>query len=98
MTTHKVALLAGDGIGPEIMDEAIKVLHPQDEVGVLVYGSTGEQWLFELTPAREYASLAKKINGAVIGDMPSECRIDHSTDCKNEQLESSRQVWPSGSV
>jgi len=26
MTTHKIALLAGDGIGPEIMAEAVKVL------------------------------------------------------------------------
>ena len=26
MTTHKVALLDGDGIGPEIMAEAVKVL------------------------------------------------------------------------
>ena len=26
MTTHKIALLAGDGIGPEIMAEAVKIL------------------------------------------------------------------------
>ena len=26
MTTYKLALLAGDGIGPEIMAEAVKVL------------------------------------------------------------------------
>ena len=42
MTTHKVALLAGDGIGPEIMDEAIKVLHLIEERNEIQ---------FELTPA-----------------------------------------------
>ncbi|MBV1929656.1 MAG: 3-isopropylmalate dehydrogenase, partial [Gammaproteobacteria bacterium] len=26
MTTHKIAILTGDGIGPEIMAEALKVL------------------------------------------------------------------------
>jgi len=68
---HTCEFPEGNTWGKRITKQAIKVLHPQDEVGVLVYGSTGEQWLFELTPAREYASLAKKINGAVIGDMPS---------------------------
>ena len=42
MTTHKVALLAGDGIGPEIMDEAIKVLRLVEERNAIQ---------FELTPA-----------------------------------------------
>ncbi len=31
MTTHKIALLAGDGIGPEIMAEAEKVLKLVEE-------------------------------------------------------------------
>ena len=31
MTTHKIALLAGDGIGPEIMAEAVKVLRLIEE-------------------------------------------------------------------
>ena len=26
MSTYTIALLAGDGIGPEIMDEAVKIL------------------------------------------------------------------------
>ena len=68
---HTCEFPEGNTWGKRITKQAIKVLHPQDEIGVLVYGSTGEQWLFEPTPAREYASLAKKINGAVIGDMPS---------------------------
>lgn len=31
MTTHRIAILAGDGIGPEIMCEALKVLHLVEE-------------------------------------------------------------------
>ena len=27
MTTYNIALLAGDGIGPEVMKEAVKVLN-----------------------------------------------------------------------
>ncbi len=68
---HTCEFPEGNTWGKRITKQAIKVLHPQDEIGVLVYGSTGEQWLFELTPAREYPSLAKKINGATIGDMPN---------------------------
>ena len=68
---HTCEFPEGNTWGKRITKQAIKVLHPQDEIGVLVYGSMGEEWLFKLTPAREYPSLAKKINGAVIGDMPS---------------------------
>ena len=31
MTNYKIALLAGDGIGPEIMQEAIKVFNVIEE-------------------------------------------------------------------
>ena len=71
---HTCEFPEGNTWGKRITKQAIKVLQPQDEVGVLVYGSNGEQWLFELTPKREYPSLVKKINGAVIGDMPSFAR------------------------
>ena len=27
MTTHKIAVIAGDGIGPEVIDEGVKVLN-----------------------------------------------------------------------
>ena len=27
MLTHKIAVIAGDGIGPEVLDEGIKVLN-----------------------------------------------------------------------
>ena len=50
----------------------VKVLMPQDEVGVLVYSSNGnEGWLFELTPRSKMDELVKKINAAQVGDMPS---------------------------
>ncbi len=41
--THKVCLLPGDGIGPEIMDVAVKVLN---EVGRI----EGESFLFTKAP------------------------------------------------
>ena len=71
---HTCEFPEGNTWGKRITKQAIKVLQPQDDVGVLVYGSNGEEWLFPLTPAREYANLVKKINGAVIGDMPSFAR------------------------
>ena len=27
MTTHKIAVIAGDGIGPEVIEEGVKVLN-----------------------------------------------------------------------
>jgi len=32
MTTHKIAVIAGDGIGPEVIDEGIKVLNKVAEL------------------------------------------------------------------
>ena len=68
---HTCEFAEGNTWGKRITKQAIKVLGDQDEVGVLVYGAGGEQWLFELTPASEYEKLVPKINGAMIGDMPS---------------------------
>jgi uncharacterized membrane protein len=68
---HTCEFPEGNTWGKRITKQAIKVLGDQDEVGVLAYGSSGEQWLFELTPAREYEKMVPKINGALIGDMPS---------------------------
>jgi 3-isopropylmalate dehydrogenase len=51
MTTHKIALLNGDGIGPEIMTEAVKVLElvaSRNEIEFeLVHGSFGATAYFE---------------------------------------------------
>ena len=32
MVTHKIAVIAGDGIGPEVVDEGIKVLNAVSEL------------------------------------------------------------------
>jgi uncharacterized membrane protein len=68
---HTCEFPEGNTWGKRITKQAIKVLGDQDEVGVLAYGSSGEQWLFELTAASEYEKMVPKINGAQIGDMPS---------------------------
>ena len=79
---HTCEFPEGNTWGKRITKQAVKVLHPQDEVGVLVYGGMGEQWLwtaekkvkdksFHLLPARDFSEIAKHINGATIGDMPS---------------------------
>ncbi len=68
---HTCEFPEGNTWGKRITKQAIKVLSDEDEVGVLVYGTTGEEWLFELTPAGDYEKLVPRINGASIGDMPS---------------------------
>ena len=68
---HTCEFAEGNTWGKRITKQAIKVLGAQDEVGVLAYTQSGEQWLFELTPAGEYEKLVPSINGAQIGDMPS---------------------------
>jgi len=69
---HTCEFPDGNTWGKRITKQAIRVLMPQDEVGVLVYTFQGnEEWLFELTPRSEMDTLVQKINGAQIGDMPS---------------------------
>ncbi|WP_432798815.1 glutamine amidotransferase [Poriferisphaera sp. WC338] len=69
---HTCEFADGNTWGVRITKQAIKVLGGQDEVGVLVFDwEGGERWLFHLTPARNYPMLAKQLNGAQIGDMPS---------------------------
>jgi uncharacterized membrane protein len=68
---HTCEFPEGNTWGKRITKQAIKVLGAQDEVGVLAYTETGENWLFELTPAAKYEELVPLINGASIGDMPS---------------------------
>jgi len=68
---HTCEFAEGNTWGKRITKQAIKVLSDEDEVGVLVYGSAGEQWLFELMPAGDYEKMVPKINAANIGDMPS---------------------------
>lgn len=72
---HTCEFPEGNTWGKRIAKEAMRVLGGRDEVGVLVYnwgdGTSGEQWLFPLTPAAEYEKLVPLINKAQIGDMPS---------------------------
>jgi uncharacterized membrane protein len=68
---HTCEFAEGNTWGKRITKQAIRVLGARDEVGVLVYGNNGEEWLFPLTPAAEYERLIPLINKAWIGDMPA---------------------------
>lgn len=68
---HTCEFPEGNTWGKRITKQAIKVLGAHDEVGVLVYGIGGEDWLFPLSSASEYEKFLPKINSASIGDMPS---------------------------
>jgi uncharacterized membrane protein len=72
ITLHTCEFPEGNTWAKRITKQAIKVLTAQDEVGVLAFGGLGgESWVFPLTPAGQYDQLARKINSAQIGDMPS---------------------------
>ncbi|MCA8998984.1 MAG: VWA domain-containing protein [Planctomycetaceae bacterium] len=68
---HTCEFPEGNTWAKRITKQAIKVLGSQDEVGVIAYEASGEDWVFELTPAGEYEKLVPKINSAGIGDMPA---------------------------
>ena len=68
---HTCEFPEGNTWAKRITKQAIKVLGAQDEVGALMYGPMGEQWIFELAPASEYEKMAVKIQAAEPGDMPS---------------------------
>lgn len=68
---HTCEFPEGNTWAKRITKQAIKVLGSQDEVGAIGYGTGGEYWIFELTPAGEYDALVPKINAASIGDMPA---------------------------
>jgi len=69
---HTCEFPEGNTWAKRIAKRAIRVLGERDEVGVLAYDyQGGESWVFSLTPAAEYERLARLINKAQIGDMPS---------------------------
>ena len=68
---HTCEFPQGNTWAKRITKQAIRVLNAEDEVGAIGYGMTGDEWIFELTPAKEYDSLVPKINSAQIGDMPN---------------------------
>jgi len=67
---HTCEFPEGNTWAKRITKEAIRVLSAKDDVGVLLFGMRGEEWLFPLTPAGEYAKLVLLINQAEPGDMP----------------------------
>ena len=68
---HTCEFPEGNVWAKRIAKEAIRVLGAQDEVGLLVYGPGGDQWVFPLTPASEYEQLVTLINQCQPSDMPS---------------------------
>lgn len=68
---HTCEFPEGNTWAKRITKQAIKVLGAQDEVGVLIYGAGGVEWVFKLTPAGEYEKMVPKINAAEPGDMPT---------------------------
>lgn len=69
---HTCEFPDGNTWAKRIAKAAIKVLGADDEVGLLAYDYTnGDDWIFPLTPAKEYNQLVKKINESNPGDMPT---------------------------
>ena len=68
---HTCEFPEGNTWAKRITKEAIRVLSPQDEVGVLAYVTGNDQFIVPMQPAKNYESMVPKINGALIGDMPA---------------------------
>ncbi|MDB6149970.1 MAG: hypothetical protein JWQ44_1418 [Chthoniobacter sp.] len=74
---HTCEFAEGNTWAKRMAKEAMRVLGAQDEVGLIAFtwgkgsgGNNGYNWIFELTPAGQYAKLAPLINNAEPGDMP----------------------------
>jgi uncharacterized membrane protein len=68
---HTCEFPEGNVWAKRIAKEAIRVMGAQDEVGLLIYSMTGDQWVFPLTPASEFDRLVTLINQCEPSDMPS---------------------------
>lgn len=75
---HTCEFPEGNVWAKRIAKEAIRVLGAEDEAGVLIYGMSGlggnmagDQWVFPLTPARDYEHMVTLINQCEPSDMPS---------------------------
>ncbi|MFM7056516.1 MAG: VWA domain-containing protein [Planctomycetota bacterium] len=66
---HTCEFASGNAWAKRITKRAIQVLNPEDLVGVLAQTASGDGWIFDLTPASEYATMVPQINNAQIGDM-----------------------------
>ncbi len=68
---HTCEFPEGNTWAKRITKEAVKVLSARDEVGVIDYEGTGEQWVIKLGDVGDYQDAATKINAAEPGDMPA---------------------------
>ncbi|MBX3444610.1 MAG: VWA domain-containing protein [Planctomyces sp.] len=68
---HTCEFPEGNTWAKRITKQAIKVLGAQDEVGVLAFEGGRDGWVFKLSPAGDYETLATKVNSAEPGDMPA---------------------------
>ncbi|MCI0341012.1 MAG: VWA domain-containing protein, partial [Planctomycetales bacterium] len=67
---HTCEIPEGNTWAREIAREAIRVLSPQDLVGLTYWGMGGYQWLFPLQPAADKKKLFRYLDGMSPGDMP----------------------------
>ncbi len=68
---HTCEFDAGNHWAKEIAVAALNTLNARDYFGVLIYGGSGEEWLFKPELVKDKARLAGLISGAWPGDMPS---------------------------
>ena len=66
---HTCEFPQGNSWAKRITKKAIQVLNSEDLVGALAQTMSGDDWIFELTPASKYSELVPLINNAEIGDM-----------------------------
>ncbi len=68
---HTCEIPEGNFWAKEIGLAAMNVLNPRDYMGVLIYGMSGEEWLFPMQLVQDRAKLSNLIRNAAPGDMPS---------------------------
>ncbi|MCG3196403.1 MAG: hypothetical protein GHCLOJNM_00876 [bacterium] len=70
LVLHTCEILDGNNWMRQIAIEALRVLDPQDEVGMLDYEGMGVSWIFPMGPKGDGRRQAALIKGARPGDMP----------------------------
>ncbi len=71
LVLHTCEIPEGNFWAKQIGQAALKVLNPKDYMGVLLYGGSGEEWLFEMQLVQDKKKLGALIDKAMPGDMPS---------------------------
>jgi uncharacterized membrane protein len=67
---HTCEFAQGNTIAKRITKQAIRVLSPQDDAGVLAYTMQGDGWVVPMTPASNFDTIVARVNSAQLGDMP----------------------------